>query len=146
MRSTWIKFYSFFLALGVMGGCTSSAPYRTNIPSLPHGKPCRFVDGQPVPPGSETCSLQHHQFLVDQTSGPQDYLLGFVEFDDQGWFHQQEKSGRQQMDALLHYLYAHDNDYLLVVYAHGWRHNANTCDENVACFRRLLEQLAFILH
>ena len=29
----------------------------------------------------------------------------------------------------------------IVVFAHGWRHNANVCDENVACFRTFLKRV-----
>jgi len=143
MKDTWFRVL-LFACLCALWGCTSSTPYRTTIPSIPLSETCQFRDGKPVQPGNEACSVQQHQFLVGHESGPQDYYLGFVEFDDQGWFNQHENIGRQQMEALFRFLYTHDNDFLLVVYAHGWRHNASPCDENVACFRRLLEQLAFM--
>ena len=143
MRYAWTRVI-LILWLGVILGCSNSTPFRTTIPPIPLSEACRFVDGKPVQSGDEACSLQHHQFLIGHESGPRDYYLGFIEFDDQGWFNQHENVGRQQMEALFRFLYAHDNDVLLVVYAHGWRHDASPCDENVACFRRLLEQLAFM--
>ena len=72
-----------------------------------------------------------------------DVLLGFVEFDDQGWFW-----NRGQVDFLEQTLAEEvrrqqegDSDksgFLIFVYAHGWRHNATQCDNNVVCFRQLL--------
>jgi hypothetical protein len=67
-----------------------------------------------------------------------DYYLAFVEFDDQGWF-----AERKQMDALfalLNELKDKNNETLIYVYAHGWKHNASSCDNNVVCFSRLLER------
>src|SRR5438876_12385255 len=45
------------------------------------------------------------------------YLLGLVEFDDQGWLW-----SRQQMNAVLDRLAVEDstNGLLIVVYVHGW--------------------------
>jgi len=68
-----------------------------------------------------------------------DYHLSFVEFDDQGWF-----ADRQQMVALFALLKrlekVNDGNTLIYVYAHGWKHNASACDNNVVCFSRLLER------
>lgn len=70
-----------------------------------------------------------------------DYYLSFVEFDDQGWFWD-----RRQMETLLRLLQreGRNRELLIVVFAHGWRHNANACDTNVVCFSRLLERLDLI--
>ena len=66
------------------------------------------------------------------------YHMAFVEFDDQGWFHD-----RRQMEALFMLLQNLEKDgrhVLLLAYAHGWKHNASACDDNVICFARLVEQ------
>ena len=65
------------------------------------------------------------------------YHLAFVEFDDQGWF-----AERGQMDALFDLLNnkLKGEETLVYVYAHGWKHNASACDNNVVCFSRLLER------
>ncbi len=68
-----------------------------------------------------------------------DYHLSFVEFDDQGWF-----ADRSQMESLFTLLKTleeeNDGSTLIYVYAHGWKHNASSCDNNVVCFSRLLER------
>jgi len=67
-----------------------------------------------------------------------EYLLGFVEFDDLGW-----AWDRGQQELLLSRLEAEtaERDALIVVFAHGWKHDARTCDTNVTCFRETLKQL-----
>ncbi len=68
------------------------------------------------------------------------YLLGFVEFDDQGWFH--DHSQQQMLRAELARRAANPKEqFLVVVFAHGWFHNASAADENVQNFRSLLERL-----
>lgn len=90
-------------------------------------------------------AIQHRHYRYKPRTGDLrdgDYHLAFVEFDDQGWF-----ADRKQMEAL--FLLLRDlearpgtgGEVLLVVYAHGWKHNASACDNNVVCFSRLLERL-----
>jgi hypothetical protein len=74
-------------------------------------------------------------------------LVGFVEFDDQGWQWdrgqtrfiaetlQAEAERQRRGDSKKH-------GFLLFVHAHGWRHNAQSCDRDVACFRRMLQFFA----
>lgn len=125
----------------VMSGCTGSEPYRTITTPLNVNQSCEFTDGEG---GKLECSLQHHIYNTGTSYGEHDYYLSFVEFDDQGWFNQIEQTGRKQMENLLNFLYAQKEEYLIFVYAHGWRHNASPCDENVACFRQTLERLALM--
>ena len=69
-----------------------------------------------------------------------DYYLSFVEFDDQGWFHD-----RKQMEGLMRLLEKEEQEgkeFQIIVYAHGWRHNASSCDGNVICFQRQLARLS----
>ncbi len=65
-----------------------------------------------------------------------EYLLGFVEFDDLGWAWEREQ-GRELIRAIQEV----EEDVLMVVFAHGWKHDAYTCDTNVACFRDTLARL-----
>lgn len=90
-------------------------------------------------------AIQHRHYRYTSRSGEQrsgDYHLAFVEFDDQGWF-----ADRKQMEALFLLLKALERqqatrgEVLLFVYAHGWKHNASGCDNNVVCFSRLLERM-----
>jgi pimeloyl-ACP methyl ester carboxylesterase len=64
------------------------------------------------------------------------YTLFIIEFDDQGWYH-----AADQHDALFEYLHGQEiQDYLIIVFIHGWKHNARPDDENLRSFRTLLQQ------
>jgi len=68
-----------------------------------------------------------------------DYLLSVVEFDDQGWFRD-----RRQQEALFEQLHAigQQRHMIIVVFVHGWKHNADFCDSNMCCFRDMLQQIS----
>ncbi|MEM1400123.1 MAG: hypothetical protein AAGF58_09595, partial [Pseudomonadota bacterium] len=91
------------------------------------------------------CAIERHTYEV--TEGPipnpkgeaYDYYMSFVEFDDQGWFWD-----RRQMQALMRLLdeeLEKDREVLMLVFAHGWRHNSTGCNNNVLCFQRMLERI-----
>ena len=69
------------------------------------------------------------------------FTLAFVEFDDQGRFWD-----RAQLEALERALEEEsrraNGDVVVAVFAHGWEHDSDVCDENVACFRTFLARLA----
>jgi hypothetical protein len=70
----------------------------------------------------------------------QDYTLGFVEIDDQGWLWD-----RGQIDSLTNRFEAElrTNGLLIVTFVHGWMHNASADDANVDAFRKkMLRPLA----
>ena len=71
----------------------------------------------------------------------EDFTLGVVEFDDQGdlWSRNQVK----QLETMIVQEAKRENigGLQIVVFAHGWNHNASICDENVVCFRELLRYL-----
>ena len=69
-----------------------------------------------------------------------EFTLAFVEFDDQGHFW-----NREELDLLERTLEAENrrsdsSGIAVLFFAHGWRHDSEVCDENVACFRTLLAQ------
>ena len=104
----------------VAAGCTSLRQYRTDYSACDttvHGADCRTN-------------------TIEETK---DYLLGLVEFDDQGWLWD-----RRQMNAVLERFRAEDskNGLLIFVFVHGWKHNASWDDPNVNMFRRNLTELA----
>jgi pimeloyl-ACP methyl ester carboxylesterase len=66
------------------------------------------------------------------------YQLGVVEFDDQGLCY-----ARAQMDAVADALNAFtisETDIVLVVFAHGWKHDARTDDDNLIAFQAVLQK------
>ena len=77
------------------------------------------------------------------------FMLGFVEFDDQGWFYNPEQFRvvKREIETQLIRGGVENGPIaprtaILVVFIHGWRHSADVCDRNVACFREILRGLA----
>ncbi len=121
-----------YIILGVllslsMLGCTKNIQYRTDY------NPC--ISSQP----EEQCPQQAIQQYRNPAEPQTEYQLGFVEFDDQGQLHD-----RAQLNQLLDAIYkeAAENNLLLVVFVHGWKHNAAAGDDNVTNFRATLQRLA----
>jgi hypothetical protein len=76
--------------------------------------------------------------IVNGREGTFDYLLGFVEFDDHGALVRPE-----QLEELFRTLdeEGQGRDLAIVVYVHGWKHNASPRDPDVENFRDLLRRL-----
>ena len=69
-----------------------------------------------------------------------DYTLGIVEFDDQGLCYD-----RRQMESVAGRLDASmtaNADIILVVFVHGWKHNARSDDANLGDFETVLHETA----
>jgi hypothetical protein len=65
-----------------------------------------------------------------------DYQLAIVEFDDQGRCYL-----RRQMHEVADWLSAHSNtDVIIVVFVHGWKHDARSDDSNLASFQGVLRE------
>ena len=96
-------------------GCTPLKQYRTQYANQPGSV-------------SETNT-------IEETSTS---LLGFVEFDDHGWLWD-----ATQMRAVGDRIAEEDNKQglIILVFAHGWKHNASWTDANVASFRAVLADL-----
>lgn len=84
-----------------------------------------------------TCDAHAVQQLPAADGG--NYLLGFVEFDDQG-----QLWDRQQMSAVVDKLLADAarQDLLMVVFVHGWKHSAAPGDGNIATLQKVLAKLS----
>ena len=124
-----IRSITLVVLLGVLAACAGNTPYRGNIQAT-------CIAHQET--DCTDSALQHH--------APQqgdEYYLGFVEYDDQG-----QLRDRKQLQAVLDGLYpiAGTQDVLIVVFVHGWQHNASPGDANVAAFRQLLTKLARVEH
>ncbi|MCP3919384.1 MAG: alpha/beta fold hydrolase [bacterium] len=77
----------------------------------------------------------------ESAGGKKDFFLGFIEFDDQGalW-------DRDQASAVIDHLLvaSGQEELLLVVFVHGWKHSAAPGDENIKLFRDNLARLSKI--
>ncbi|MDN5849601.1 MAG: lipase family protein, partial [Nitrococcus sp.] len=116
------------LAILTLCGCTPPKQYHTVYKPI-------CVSATPRPsPECETHALQR----LPTASEGNHYLLGFIEFDDQG-----QLWDRQQMSAVVNKLIgeAANKNLLMVVFVHGWKHNAAPDDANVATFREMLREL-----
>lgn|GEM_PF-1098066 len=116
---------SILLVLCLSEGCTRLQSFRP----LPAGQNpvCREVP-------QKNCG----SVPLIETS---DYLLGFVELDDLGWFWD-----RQQKQAVVDEVrnVAQNQDVIIVVFAHGWNHDSSETDSNVLKFRQILGRLALL--
>ncbi len=119
-KTFFIRCIIILMMSTTLAGCVGNSQYRTSY------QPCTITAEKGA---CETASLEENG----------DYLLGFVEFDDQGWLWD-----RKQSDAVVDRLLARDaleSGLLMVVYVHGWRHNASPGDDNVASFRETLRRI-----
>jgi hypothetical protein len=106
-------------------GCTANKPFRTDF------TPCNTAQS-----GAD-CT----QAVIESASN---YQLGFVEFDDQGWFW-----NTNQMEAVEKMIrteagIGQSNNaagIVMVVFVHGWKNNAAYDNTNVVMFRQILGQL-----
>src|SRR5439155_603955 len=60
---------------------------------------------------------------AEYTLDRQGYSVSFVEFDDQGWLHTREQL-QNIIDRLIKFD-TQDHDVVVVVFVHGWKHNAH---------------------
>src|SRR5437899_1920731 len=106
--------------LSLLTGCTPLKQYRTNYPPYPSGQAELAAQTNTIETGSN-------------------YILGIIEFDDHGWLW-----SSNQMKAVIDRVSEEDtnNGLLIVVFAHGWKHNASWDDANVQAFRGVLGELA----
>lgn len=114
----------------IVVGCAGNRPYRTaGLQSCAHADDC--VDAT---------IEQHEDPEHDET-----YDLAFVEFTERG-----NIFDRDQMEMVLEHVRQSANPQqgaahegvLVVVFVHGWKHNASPDDSNVRDFRDLLRKTA----
>jgi hypothetical protein len=130
----------------VVTGC-DSIPYRTaGFEAMPGCDALyeRYPDHHKIPE-PESGSACWKRSIEERKN----YDLLFAEFDDQGWVQQTSDLKRphedflDQFSAQLEQLRAkfRDRGLSLVVFTHGWHHNAAANDSNVREFRALLRDL-----
>ena len=121
----YISYNLFALTLALLlTACSSNDSYRSdyNICSYKEPGDCTKNSIQVHAPGEED-----------------EYLLGFVEYDDQG-----QLRDRKQMHAMLDESrnIAISNDVLLITFVHGWHHSAEPGDGNIKSFRKMLADVS----
>ncbi len=106
-------------ALLYLTACAAHRPYRTCF-------------GECTPSGPHVSCAGS---VIEETDA---YTLGFIELDDQGWLWT-----RPQLETVLSKLEEEDKEQplLLLVFVHGWKHNARHDDGNVEMFRHNLASL-----
>ena len=111
----------------VFAGCTPHKLYRTDTEVCISSEP------------AQDCQERALQEYKDPAHPDAGYLLGFIEFDDQGQVFE-----RRQMDAVLAALQteAASKNLLMVVFLHGWKHSAARGDPNIETFRKSLERIS----
>ena len=124
---TLLKKLSLLGSLGVLlmiSGCAPNRIYRSHY------------DVCTVTPTSQCDS---HSLQRQKTTDASDYLLGFVEIDDQG-----QLRDRKQLQALIDAVYntAVNDSVLVNLFVHGWHHNARPEDHNIDSFKTSLAKLS----
>jgi hypothetical protein len=117
----------FLAAAGLcsIAGCETNFQHRTSFnkenPGLPGPDPLHSV--------------------IEFTNGCK---LGFVEFDDEGWFvdTDQKHAVTTMITNELASGTAAQKGAIIVFFVHGWKNNADYADTNVQTFRIVLKQLA----
>jgi len=111
-------------ALILLAGCAANRPYRTSV------VPCDTTQ-----PGANCAEA------IIETA--HDYKLGFVEFDDQGWFWNREQLRKVEEAIRTEAGIGQTNSHgvIMVLFAHGWKNNADFENLNVITFRAMLREL-----
>jgi hypothetical protein len=114
------------LSCVLLPGCVSERQYRTET------RPAEY----------NANSTNVSRAMIEVASN---YTVGYVEFDDQGWLYgDKDKSKRQQIDTVLDCFRdaGKSNGLLMVVFVHGWKHNAAGNDSYVQMFHKILGEIA----
>lgn len=108
-----------------ISGCTTHQVYRDKV------EVCNGIKKDII----SKCKDYSFQKIEDESG----YDISFVEFDDTGNF-----AKREQMNLLLKDLEdrAFKENFLIVLFAHGWKHNAKEGDQNIKDFRKILVKLS----
>lgn len=145
MRIVW----AIATAAAMLCACTPVAPIRTNLEAsdIASRNPLHecMPDGNGAvvdPPGAKVACAD---LVIEENLAYRMYVL---EFDDQGWPYRLPVAGEQGFTSSLDRFTADlaripetSDGAMIVVYVHGWRHNADTRDDNLMHFRHLLASL-----
>lgn len=121
----------FAIACFYLAGCSTNSVLSPND---------AYRKGQPSETACQETLVAHCSDAVRRPlgTGNDAPYITHVEFDDQGALHNRELT-RRAMEKLRER--ASQRPTLLVVFAHGWKHNADFGDENLVDFQRQLVNL-----
>jgi hypothetical protein len=109
------------VVLAFVAGCTLNRPYRLG-----------FNPTDPTLPGPNPTNSP-----IEVAPG---YSLGFVEFDDQGWFW--DVTQKTNVEKLIRKECglgtSNESAVIMVLFVHGWKNNAAFSNSNVGTFRTVL--------
>lgn len=130
-----------FVAVGLLSlalpGCAPNRAWRDRAPPG-NAQACEAV--RPADCAHEVWHRLAPDAGADARKPRQAVHLAFVEFDDQGALHDPalEDAALERIRAM-----AERQPLLIVVFAHGWKHNAGADDGNVADFADILRRVAW---
>jgi len=119
--------FAGLLLVMAIGGCAPFVQYRTQY-ELCENSTTDFPS-----------KCEAHAIQTFPAADGASYLLGFIEFDDQG-----QLWDRKQMQAVLNTLSteAAHKDLLMAIFVHGWKHSAAPNDKDIKTFRKVLAGLS----
>jgi hypothetical protein len=125
------RLLSLLLALVVVAGCTSRYQVR--------GTEVIEIEGISLQEFTKGDKSLNHQLNMESQSVEyfNRFTVGVLEIDDEGSLNQAQY--RQVMKMIREKTVG--QPATLVVFIHGWHHGPRTCDRDLCCFRRVLEQL-----
>ena len=117
-----------WLIAAITVGCTPMRAYRTETAKVCESDVLAKQCGQ--------AAVQSYRNAHDPDGG---FDLGVVELDDQGQLHKPA-----QREALLDRIAADavDHELMMVVFVHGWKHDAHEGDDNLDHFKEALRSLS----
>lgn len=142
----WTQLLMDVVICASLCACTSITPIRVDPPPQggvnpstrllprPNISPEKLVDGR-----TGTPTAGENKQIIEEYP---DYFIGFAEFDDQGWAYSnglQLKIINQRIAADLANPAYKNRDFLVLVFVHGWHHNAHDNDSNVQQFRQMVD-------
>jgi pimeloyl-ACP methyl ester carboxylesterase len=143
--------------LAALAGCTFSVPYRNGnyIADASCEKSYGDYDATLVSDSEPIDIDESDRCWNHSRERHRDYDLLFVEFDDQGWVQgaaeQSVPVGPDHLSKLyatieeIHKGVTANGEHLrLVLFVHGWQHNAQANDSNVHSFRKLLREISVL--
>lgn len=118
----------YVLAMVLLAGCAPNKSFRTEYVQCAGSK---LDEGE--------CGKHAIQEYVDEARPNARYALGIIEFDNSGILFD-----RVQMHKVLEYVERESerSHLLMVVFIHGWKHNAEVGDDNVMDFREVLIRIS----